>query len=53
MMKNDAESRGNRFWVAFAVAWVGVLGVMADSIVIAVACFVIVVGLLLSTVDKA
>ncbi len=51
-MKNDAKSRGNRFWVAFIVAWVGVLGMMAGSIVVVTACFVIAVGLLLSTVDR-
>lgn len=51
-MKNDAKSRGNRFWVAFAVAWVGVLGMMVDSFVIVTACFAIAAGLLLSTVDR-
>lgn len=51
-MKNDSKSRGNRFWVAFAVAWVGILGVMADNFIVVTACFVLAVGLLLSTVDR-
>ena len=51
-MSNDAKSRGNRFWLAFAVAWVGMLGIAADSFVVVTLCFLVAAGLLLSTVDR-